>query len=196
VLIDGVDIRELPVATVRQAVAFVPQETFLFSESLHENISYGRANPTPEEVEFALATSQLANDLPQLTHGLGTVIGERGVTLSGGQKQRAAIARAIIKDSPILVLDDALSHVDTHTEEEILHRLRAFAAKRTTIVVAHRTSTIAMADRIVVFDAGRIIESGTHEELLAENGAYARFYRRQLLAEQLEDVEPGEGAAP
>jgi ATP-binding cassette subfamily B protein len=165
----------------------VPQETFLFSESLKENIRYGRADAGPAELDVALGTSQLANDLSQLTHGLDTVIGERGVTLSGGQKQRTAIARAVIKDSPILVLDDALSHVDTHTEEEILHRLREFARQRTTIVVAHRTSTVAMADRIVVFDAGRIVETGTHEELLAAGGAYARFYRRQLLAEQFED---------
>jgi len=195
VLIDGVDLRDLPLATVRQAVGFVPQETFLFSESLRENIQYGRADASAGQMELALHTSQLSNDLAQLTHGLDTVIGERGVTLSGGQKQRTAIARAVIKDSPILVLDDSLSHVDTHTEEEILHRLREFAARRTTIVVAHRTSTIAMADRVVVFDAGRIVETGTHAELIEQAGAYARFYRRQLLAEQIEEDDDGLPAA-
>ena len=187
VLIDGIDIRQLPLATVRGAVGFVPQETFLFSDSLSDNIAYGRANPSSEELDHALQTSQLANDLQQLTHGIDTVIGERGVTLSGGQKQRAALARAVIKDPAILVLDDALSHVDTHTEEEILHRLRDFAARRTTFVVAHRTSTIASADRIVVFERGRIVENGTHEELIGREGHYSRFYRRQLLTEQLDD---------
>ncbi len=187
ILLDGVDLRELPLEHVRESVGFVPQETFLFSESLRDNIAYGRPNPAESEVEYALATSQLQNDLAQLTHGLDTVIGERGVTLSGGQKQRAALARAIIKDPPVLVLDDALSHVDTHTEEEILHRLREFASRRTTFVVAHRTSTIASADRIIVLEGGRIVEEGTHEALLALEGAYTRFYRRQLLAEQLEE---------
>jgi ATP-binding cassette subfamily B protein len=186
VTLDGVDLRDMPLPAVREAVAFVPQETFLFSESLLDNIGYGRAGANAEELTFALDTSQLANDLPQLTHGIETVIGERGVTLSGGQKQRTAIARAVIKDAPVLVLDDALSHVDTHTEEEILRRLRAFMAERTAIVVAHRTSTIAAADHIVVLERGRIVETGTHAALLANNGPYARFYQRQLLAEQLE----------
>ena len=190
---DGTDIRQLPLAAVRDAVGFVPQETFLFSESLRDNIAYGRADPSEEVMEHALTTSQLGNDLAQLTHGIETVIGERGVTLSGGQKQRAALARAIIKDPAVLVLDDALSHVDTHTEEEILHRLRDFAAKRTTFVVAHRTSTIAMADVIVVLDRGRIVEKGTHDALLTRDGAYARFYRRQLLAEQVEETTVAEG---
>ena len=190
VLFDDVDIRALPLATVREAVGFVPQETFLFSDSLTDNIAYGRANPSQEALDDALQTSQLGNDLRQLTHGIDTVIGERGITLSGGQKQRAALARAVIKDPPILVLDDALSHVDTHTEEQILHYLRDFAAKRTTFIVAHRTSTIASADRIVVLDRGRIVENGTHDELIGQEGYYARFYRRQLLVEQLAET-PG-----
>jgi len=194
VLLDGIDLRLLPLSVVRGAVGFVPQETFLFSDSLTENIAYGRANPSEEAIDHALQTSQLGNDLAQLTHGIETVIGERGITLSGGQKQRAALARAVIKDPAVLVLDDALSHVDTHTEEEILHRLRDFAAKRTTFVVAHRTSTIASADRIIVLDRGRIVENGTHDELIVREGHYSRFYRRQLLAEQLDKPE-NEGLA-
>lgn len=187
ITLDGVDIRQLPLEELRGAIGFVPQESFLFSEPLRDNLSYGRSNPRSEDLQYVLETSQLLNDLPQLTHGLDTVIGERGVTLSGGQKQRAALARALLKDPPILVLDDALSHVDTHTEEEILKRLRDFMKRRTTLLIAHRTSTVASADFIVVLDRGTIAEMGTHAELVARDGLYARFYRRQLLAEQLAD---------
>ncbi len=191
VTLDGVDVRELSLEHLRGAVGFVPQESFLFSDSLRDNILYGRMDASEEQVQEALETSQLSNDLAQLTHGIDTVIGERGVTLSGGQKQRAALARALLKRPPVLVLDDALSHVDTHTEEEILRRLHGFEKERTTIVIAHRTSTLATADTIVALEDGGIAEVGTHEELLRLNGVYARFYRRQLLAEQ---IQGGDGA--
>ncbi|MCB9491423.1 MAG: ABC transporter ATP-binding protein [Dehalococcoidia bacterium] len=190
VLLDGRDIRSISLADLRRQVGFVPQESFLFSESLRENISYGRSDADDDAYHHALVTSQLSNDLEQLGDGIHTVIGERGTTLSGGQKQRAAIARALLKDPPILVLDDALSHVDTHTEEEILRRLRDFMEGRTTLVIAHRTSTLRAADRIVVLEDGRIAEEGAHHELLRRGGVYSRIYREQLALEQRqEDVE-------
>jgi len=190
VYLDGRDIRSMSLADLRRQIGFVPQESFLFSESLRENISYGREGADDEAYTHALATSQLAKDLEQLGDGLYTVIGERGTTLSGGQKQRAALARALLKDPPVLILDDALSHVDTHTEEEILRRLSEYMAGRTTLVIAHRTSTLRSADRIVVLEGGSIAERGAHHELLRRGGVYSRIYREQLALEQRqEDVE-------
>jgi len=186
VAIDGVDVRALSLEQLRASIGFVPQESFLFSDSLRENIALGRIDPPHEDVLAALETSQLVNDLPQLDRGLDTLIGERGATLSGGQKQRAALTRALLKAPPILVLDDALSHVDTHTEEEILNRLRDFMRERTTILIAHRTSTLRTADLIVALEGGAIVERGTHDELLARRGVYARLYREQQRVEQRE----------
>jgi ATP-binding cassette subfamily B protein len=191
VLIDGVDVRELPLTTLRRAIGFVPQETFLFSGSVRENVGFGLApeETTDTRVRAAVQLSQLENDLDQWPGGLETVIGERGVTLSGGQKQRTAIARAVARDPTILILDDALSSVDTRTEEAVLHGLHQFMASRTSIVIAHRLSTTRSADWVVVMDGGRIVEQGIHAELIRADGPYTRIYRRQLLAEELEEPE-------
>ncbi len=190
VLIDGRNVREYSLSALRDAIGFVPQESFLFSDTLRDNIGYGRAGASDEEMQTALETSQLVNDLEQLSDGLDSMIGERGVTLSGGQKQRAALARALLKAPPILVLDDALSHVDTHTEEEILRRLKTFMRDRTTILIAHRTSTVQAADFVIALDGGTVAQMGTHAELIAQDGIYARIHRQQLLTEQLgSDIE-------
>jgi len=186
ITIDGQDIRHIPLQQLHEAVAFVPQESFLFSATIEENIAWG-GDVTPAAIERAVQLSQLANDLPQLPHGMQTMVGERGVSLSGGQKQRAAIARALAREAPILILDDALSHVDAYTEERILAGLRGFIANRTAVIIAHRVSAVKWADQIVVIDDGRVIERGTHDELIARDGAYAQLDRRQRLEQQLSE---------
>jgi ATP-binding cassette, subfamily B, multidrug efflux pump len=186
VLVDGVDVRAIPLRLLRQAVGYVPQETFLFSEPLAENVAYGVETTDPERVRAAADIAQLSKDVEDFPRGYDTMVGERGVTLSGGQKQRTAIARAVLKDPKILILDDALSSVDTYTEEEILHRLRGVMARRTSLIISHRVSTVRDADLIVVMAAGRIVERGTHDQLLAAGGLYGAMYRRQLLAEELQ----------
>jgi ATP-binding cassette subfamily B protein len=190
VFLDGTDVREIPLATLRGAIGFVPQEPFLFSDSLAENIAFGRAvEPASEQqaiLERAAAIARLDKDIGEFRNGYGTVIGERGITLSGGQKQRTAIARALFIDPPVLVLDDALSAVDTYTEDEILGRLKEVMRERTAIIVAHRVSTVRHVDQIFVLDGGRIAEQGTHEGLVARDGIYASMYRKQLLEEELE----------
>ena len=187
-LIDGRPIREYPLETLRRNIGFVPQETFLFSDSVRENIAFGVETASDEQVRSAAEAANIAIDIEGFPEGYSTMVGERGITLSGGQKQRSAIARAIIRDPRILVLDDALSSVDTYTEEKILNHLREVMRDRTTIFISHRVSTVRSADRIAVLHEGRIVELGTYEELLARNGYYTALYNKQLLEEELARV--------
>src|SRR2546423_2222250 len=189
VLIDNVDVRKIPLALLRRQIGYVPQETFLFSVPLAENISYGVEALSTERLQEIMQSAQLTKDVEDFPEGVTTMIGERGVTLSGGQKQRTSLARAIAKEPAILVLDDAMSSVDTHTEADILKHLQRVMQGRTTIIISHRCSTVKNLDHIVVLDEGRIVEEGTHGALLQLGGLYAEMYRRQLLGEELEDTE-------
>lgn len=183
--IDGVDVREIPLAVLRASIGFVPQEPFLFSDTLADNIAFGSPGREDDTVRAAAAVARLDKDVEDFPRGYETMVGERGITLSGGQKQRTALARAVLVDPRILVLDDALSAVDTYTEEEILSRLRHVMRQRTSIVISHRISTVRDADRIVVLDEGRLVEQGTHEELVRLGGIYSELYKKQLLEEEL-----------
>src|SRR6266852_3399880 len=184
-LIDGVPARNYPLKQLRSAIGYVPQETFLFSNTLAKNIAFGAEKAERAQVERAAEIAGLGTDLRDFPEGFDTLVGERGITLSGGQKQRTAIARAVLREPKILILDDALSSVDTYTEEKILGQLRGVMHQRTSIIVSHRVSTVRDADVICVLDEGRIIERGTHDELLVLGGEYADLYERQLLEEEL-----------
>jgi len=188
VFLDGIDLREVSLQDLRRQIGFVAQETFLFSATLAENIAFGVESATLEEIHQASSLAGLTPDLASFADGLKTMVGERGITLSGGQKQRTAIARAILRNPKILILDDALSSVDTLTEERILTSLQESMAGRTTIVVSHRVSTVRNADRIFVLEDGAIVEEGSHDELIGEGGYYADLYQRQLLEEELEAI--------
>jgi ATP-binding cassette subfamily B multidrug efflux pump len=187
VFLDGVDVRDLPLTVLRGAIGFVPQEPFLFSDTIAENIAFGArdAQGSRDRIVDAGRIARLDKDLADFPKGYDTVVGERGITLSGGQKQRTAIARALAVDPKILILDDALSAVDTYTEEEILSGLREVMRQRTSIIVSHRISTVRDADQILVLDKGRIVERGRHDDLVARDGLYAELYRKQLLEEEL-----------
>ena len=188
VLIDGIPIRDYPIAALRRNLGFVPQETFLFSETVRENIAFGKEDATDEDVRAAALAASIGEEIENFPEQYRTLVGERGITLSGGQKQRTAIARAIIRNPRILILDDALSSVDTHTEDKILNHLREIMRGRTTIFISHRVSTVRNADRIAVLHAGRIVELGTHDELVAKDGYYTDLYNKQLLEEELAEV--------
>jgi ATP-binding cassette subfamily B protein len=184
--LDGRPIREWPLADLRRAVGFVPQDAFLFSKTIGENIAFGVEDASPERIREAAEIAGIAAEIEDFPQGFETLLGERGITVSGGQKQRTALARAVIRDPKILVLDDALSSVDTDTEDRILRRLRDFMRGRTTILISHRCSTVRHADQIAVLHRGRVVELGTHEQLLERNGYYADLYHKQLLEEELE----------
>lgn len=184
-MLDGQPIRSYPLEQLRAAIGFVPQETFLFSSTVGENIALGVPSASPEQVEAAATVAHIAAEIREFPHGFGTVVGERGITLSGGQKQRSAIARAVIRDPRILILDDALASVDTNTEEQILSRLRDVMQDRTTILISHRVSTARNADQIAVLVDGEITELGTHDELIARGGYYTSLAEKQQLEEEI-----------
>jgi ATP-binding cassette subfamily B protein len=188
VLLDGRPIQQYPLAKLRQNIGFVPQETFLFSDTIRENIAFGVENATDEQIRNSAQGASIASDIESFPEGYRTMVGERGITLSGGQKQRTAIARALIRNPRILVLDDALSSVDTYTEEKILDHLREVMQGRTTIFISHRVSTVRNADQIAVLHDGEIVELGRHDDLLEKDGYYAALYNKQLLEEELATV--------
>ena len=186
VTVDGVDVRDWDLRALRSRIGFVPQDPFLFSSSIEENIEFARDDVTAVDLTRLIEMAGLDTDLAEFPQGLETQVGERGVTLSGGQKQRLTLARAIARDPSILILDDSLSSVDAATERRILDQLEEVLAGRTSIVISHRVSSVRRADQIAVVDGGRIVERGTHEQLVALGGVYADLYQRQRITEELE----------
>jgi ATP-binding cassette subfamily B protein len=186
VLIDDVDVHDIPLRVLRQSIGFVTQEVIIFSDTIRNNLLLGRKDMSTQAVEEALRAAQMHEEVMALEKGMDSFLGERGITLSGGQRQRLSIARALIGDPPILILDDALSMVDTRTEERILNQILASRESKTNLIVSHRLSTISRADVIVVMDQGEVAEVGSHQSLLQRNHAYARLYEKQLLAQELE----------
>jgi ATP-binding cassette subfamily B protein len=186
--IDGVPVEQIPLGSLRRAIGFIPQDTFLFGETIRENIAFGVESAVDGEVQRAAEISKIDADVMSFPGQYETLVGERGITLSGGQKQRTAISRAVIRDPRILILDDALSSVDTYTEEQILRELKQVMRNRTSILISHRVSTVKEADEIIVLDRGQIVERGTHAELLEADGYYAELHRRQLLEEELDAI--------
>jgi ATP-binding cassette subfamily B protein len=188
ILIDGRDIRELSLTDLRKMIGYVPQEPFLFSTTLKRNLAFGREEYSEEELAHAIKIARLDRDLEVFPRGLETLVGERGVTLSGGQKQRATLARALVMDPPVLILDDCLSSVDAQTEAEILHGLKSILREKTCLIISHRISAVKEADEILVLDEGKIIERGNHDELVRRGGVYAELYQQQRLSEELEQI--------
>jgi ATP-binding cassette, subfamily B, multidrug efflux pump len=183
ILVDGKPLKEINLSSYRSQIGFVPQEVFLFSDTVANNIAFGESNVDLEKVEQAAKDAAVYNNIAAFDEGFETMVGERGITLSGGQKQRTSIARALVKDPQVLIFDDSLSAVDTRTEEEILNNLGKRMRGKTTILIAHRVSTIKNANQILVLDEGKIVEQGSHEKLLALKGTYFEIYERQLLEE-------------
>ncbi len=188
VLIDGKNVKSIPLEVVRKNIGLVPQDSFLFSDTLANNLMYGVSNPSQELIDFVSEVSQLKKDVESFPNGFETILGERGITLSGGQKQRASLARALAINPKILILDDSFSAVDTHTEEEILKRLKSFMKNRTSIIISHRISTVKDCDKIFVLENGKIAEEGNHDELIELNGIYADLHNKQLLEEELSEL--------
>ena len=179
-------VERIPLGVLRSHIGFVPQDTFIFSDTIKENIAFGIQEIDEDRIKEAAEISQLSKDISEFHDGYDTLLGERGINLSGGQKQRLSIARAIIRQPSILILDDALSSIDTYTEEDILKGLKVFMKERTSIIISHRISTIKVSDLIIVLDDGEIVEQGKHQELVDKDGMYANLYRKQLIAEELE----------
>lgn len=189
ILIDGINVKQIPKSILRKSIGLVSQETFLFSDTLFNNIAFGLEKPNTEIVENVSNISQLKKDIDSFSQGYETILGERGITLSGGQKQRTSLARALAINPKILILDDSFSAVDTHTEEEILNKLKEFMKGRTSIIISHRISTVKNADNIIVLENGIIAEQGKHDDLVALNGIYADLHNKQLLEEELKEIE-------